>query len=396
MQLKPEELFILSAANIKPQAEELERMNQLILQIKDWDYFTNLAIKRQMGAILYKKLPMLSNSKDIPENVKVQLKQAWLKTLSRSMVLIDHFKKIVLAFQTENIQVIALKGIYLSEWLYQEIGLRQFSDIDLLVKKEDGEKALDTLRELGYKPSESGIIIPESMKVFVAAAHFPPMLQNGVSIEIHTRIHNEFEDYETDINELWKNAVPVMIHGVQAMTLSDTYLLLHLCLHLDKHFKAGKIQFTCLYDITNLLNQYSEDFDWDAFSDICKRFKATDHTYKYLILCNKYFGAKLSDELISLYGPTLQKIDEDLLLKYLVSGGSQNVYSLSIVKKIGRIKDWKDKIIYMQQMIFPPKSFMMQRYHLKSKPQLLIYYPYRIFVGIGWGVRAFLGLFRKL
>jgi hypothetical protein len=43
-------------------------------------------------------------------------------------------------FRAASIAVIALKGAFLAELVYENIGLRAIGDVDLLVKKEDLEK----------------------------------------------------------------------------------------------------------------------------------------------------------------------------------------------------------------------------------------------------------------
>lgn len=142
MELKVEDKIILSSINIHPSPIELEQLNGLIPLVEDWNYLISTIIDRGIGPLLFKKLPLLTNSLLIPESVKLKLQQVYYRTFSRSAFLYEHFRKIAEAFISQEISVIALKGIYLSEWLYQDIGLRQFSDIDLLVKEEDGDKCL--------------------------------------------------------------------------------------------------------------------------------------------------------------------------------------------------------------------------------------------------------------
>ena len=135
MTLTPTDQLLLSSVKIQPTSGDLERMNQLIPQITNWDDLAQMAIDRGMAPLLYKKLALLASASMIPDPAKQKLQGAYYLTLSRSMVLYDAFRKAAEAITAAGIQVVALKGIYLSEWLYKDIGLRQFSDIDLLVKK---------------------------------------------------------------------------------------------------------------------------------------------------------------------------------------------------------------------------------------------------------------------
>jgi len=57
------------------------------------------------------------------------VQQAYYKTLTRGMVLYKGFANVASAFNEAGIKLVALKGVYLSECLYGDIALRQFSDI---------------------------------------------------------------------------------------------------------------------------------------------------------------------------------------------------------------------------------------------------------------------------
>jgi Uncharacterised nucleotidyltransferase len=112
LSLSVEDRLILSSIKLCPNQDELEQINCLILQIQDWDYFIHTIIDRGIGPLLYTKLPLFSNSSQIPETVKTNLQQVYYKTFSRSTILYEHFQKIAGAFVAKNIPVIGLKGIY--------------------------------------------------------------------------------------------------------------------------------------------------------------------------------------------------------------------------------------------------------------------------------------------
>lgn len=157
MQLQIEDLLILSCIKIDPNPAEINQINNFIPLIKNWDYLISTIIDRGIGPLFYTKLPLLTNRSHIPEQIQFKLKQAYFKTFSRSTIMYEHFRKIAEIFVSHNIPVIALKGICLSEWLYKDIGLRQFSDIDLLVREEDASKSITILYELGYNNFSEGM-----------------------------------------------------------------------------------------------------------------------------------------------------------------------------------------------------------------------------------------------
>ena len=211
MTLSHEDKLILSSIKITPSVSELEQIDNLILEVKDWDYFTKTIIDRGIAPLLFKKLLALKNSFLIPDAVQAKLQQTYYITISRGTLLLNYFQNIANSFSNQGISVIALKGVYLSENLYHDIGLRQFSDIDLLVHEEDGERCLDILRNLGYR-AVSALKLSEFVSSQFDTVHYTPMVLNGVSIEIHIKLHRKGEKYNLLTSELWKNAVAVTVN----------------------------------------------------------------------------------------------------------------------------------------------------------------------------------------
>ena len=114
MNLTPEDKLLLSVVKLQPSVEELENINALIPQIKDWEGFTNSIIAHGSAPLLFKKLSLLNNNSLIPAKVKTKLQQTYYKTLTRSMVLYEGFATVASALKEAGIKLIALKGVYLS------------------------------------------------------------------------------------------------------------------------------------------------------------------------------------------------------------------------------------------------------------------------------------------
>jgi hypothetical protein len=364
MQLTSEDKLLLSVVKITPSTEELEIINALIPQIIDWDYFTNTIIDRGSAPLFYKKLSLLKNSSVIPPNVKAKLQQAYLITLSRSMVLYNHFKKNAEVLNAHNIPIIALKGIYLSEWMYHDIGLRQFSDMDILVREADGEKCLQLLAEMGYKPRKSS---PVSQ--FIAdksdIVHYSPMELNDISVEIHIKLHLKKEHFHLPLDEIWQRAMPATVNNVSVFALEIYDLMMHLCIHLHKHFLGGHLQFTCFNDITNLLEKEREVFDWELFENRCKQYNCVVEVYKYLVLVHKYFDATVPSEIINKYNSLLDIADEELFYKYLHGYIVVEENKSAVPEHINNLKlltNPLDYVKYLVDLIFPPKKFMIEKY----------------------------------
>jgi len=380
MHLTYSDQLILSSVRVHPTAADLVTLDALIPLIDDWDYLSRTIIERGIGPLFFKKLSILSNAAFIPEVAKSNLQQAYFRTLSRSMVLYDAFRRVADAFTLNHIQVVALKGIHLAEWLYVDIGLRQFSDIDLLVKQEDGEQCLNILTELGFV--QSGDEVSHLISEKIGIIHYPAMVRSDVSVEIHIDLHHRRKAYSLDVNKIIGNSVSLLVNHIpmQVMELHD--LLIYLCIHLDKHFAGGEVQFTSFSDITNLLDVHATEIDWQKLESSCKEYNCVDNVYKYLLIAAEYFNAPISAAVTEKYSGCLTAADKELFNRYL-NGFRKKVYGATThLKNIAEIKDIGEKLRYLLKVIFPSRKFMTGSYPMKYPSLYWLYYPSRHWKGL--------------
>jgi len=383
--LSPANQLILLSAKLQLSAVELELLNDLIPQIQNWDSAVTNIIARQTAPLFFKKLPLLSNRDLIPVEATNKLQQAYYKSLSRGMVLYNAFEKVAEAFCcATDIRVVVLKGIYLSEWLYGDIALRQFSDMDLLVSKDDAMQCLSILTELGFKPSDSAVT--EFITEFIASkseiVHYAPMVINDVSVEIHIKLHRQSKHYDIKIESFLNNAEKLLLRNkpVYALELHD--LLIHLCVHLDKHFRGGHVQFTSFNDIVNLLEKYQHEIDWTLLVQRCDYHECELAVFRFLVLIHKFYDAALPEHILRKYESDLTEADELLFVGYLNGVFPQQYYIDSHWSSICKTKGLGNKIHYLIDLIFPPKKFMLHKYNIQHPSLFWCWYPYRYWVGL--------------
>ncbi len=377
--MQVEDRLILSCIKINPDQSELELIDKLIPQVSDWDYFISTIIGRGIGPLFYNKLPLLVNANQIPPVVKTKLQQAYYKTLSRSVVLYEHFREAMKLYNEAGIDVIALKGIYLSEKLYGDIGLRQFSDIDLLVKVVDAEKCISILGQSGYHSSEYKVA--DFVRRNTEILHYPPMIKDGVSIEIHTKLHKNSEKYKMDVKQVWKNASPVTLNGAKVYVPDIYHQLIHLCLHLDKHFRGGHVQFTCFNDICNFVESNLNLINWNQLIEICKTYRCESIVFEYLILVHQFMNVSLPLNITGNYSRILTDADRQMFISYLHGNMEESAYKMHS-KNLRNVNGVGAKIKYGFHLLFPPKAFMIQLYKIRKPSLVFFYYPYRHYRGL--------------
>ncbi|MBN2364464.1 nucleotidyltransferase family protein [candidate division WOR-3 bacterium] len=169
-------------------------------------------------------------------------------------------------FKNEGIRFILLKGLHVAESVYGSLKKRPMQDIDLLVRKNDTEKADRLLRAMA-KPEKWN-------KTWIEKYHYhlgydmTSFLENSktrLKIELHWDILPKENPFTISLNDIWKNAVKEKIAGVEIEVMSLEYLLLFLCVHLS--FQHGFcLKIIHLLDIAEIV--CLEKIDWEKFCQI--------------------------------------------------------------------------------------------------------------------------------
>lgn len=376
----PQDKIILFSSKIHLSKIELEELNAQVALVSDWDTLVANLIKLGVGPLFYSKISRLSNQRLLDVEIREKLKQSYYRTLSRGMVLQAAFSKVAKAFTLNGIQVIALKGVYLSEWLYGDIGLRQFSDIDLLVNKEDGEKCQQILRNMGfYQPTNK---ITQMIGEHTGFVHYPPMLLNDVSVEIHIDLQNRKLPYSLNVKEIIDRSKPLVVNHSQVNVLELHDLIIFLCVHLDKHFTGGDIQFTSFCDLVNLLDIHSEKIDWQELEVRCKLYNCEQVVYKHIYLIHKYFQVPIPTDSAQKYSTFLPMQDEELFKRYLSGYRSTPYGAYTHINNASEMEGVGAKLRYLFLVVFPNREFMRQNYRIKHPSVYWLYYPLRHWKGL--------------
>lgn len=323
--ISPQNQIILLSSIIHPTNELYDRLNNQIALVNDWESMVSSIIERGVGPLFYSKLPLLPNRTLIPAGSIEKLKQTYYITLSRGMMLYNVFTKAAELLKSNQVDFIVLKGAYLAEKLYEDIALRQFSDIDLLIREEYGEKAQKVLKEAGFTSGD--FPLAAFIRQHVGFEHYPQLVFQGGAVELHVRLNRPNERFDINTDSVWQYAEKVNLQGFEVFVPDRQDTLIHTCVHLHKHFCEGHIQLTGMHDIVNMLNSDKFTVDWPVLISRCEQYGCADVVFKYLLLASKYYGIGLPEFVSEKYGCCLPEADEALFIQYL-SGYSGKHFSV--------------------------------------------------------------------
>ena len=240
-------------------AELTSACSAFLSQETSWEQIIHNAEQHGVASLLYKHLREVDVN--IPKNARRLLQSLYLRNRrsnrSRNKAVIE----IVNAYRLEGIEVLLVKGIALCNFVYSEIGLRPMRDLDLLVKKNDLEKAEEILLDLGYTRAQNHAIPADYY-------HLIPLerIIDGlpVSIELHHNLLPFHPQYPLwPLEKSYSTARKFEINGVMARTLSLEDTLLYVYLHgFQAPLTYEPYRLMHVADIVSLVEKYFETLNW--------------------------------------------------------------------------------------------------------------------------------------
>jgi len=160
LKLSPEESMVVLCCSIDPDDNRLEKVDNLLSKRLCWDHIFKISNLHGVSSLILKNFEQCKNRAAIPSLFLKKFEKEYHKTAYKNLLFTNEYKKIVLSFNKKNIKIIPLKGIAFLEQIYNNIGLRPFSDIDVLVEKNNIDCAEKILTTMGYrKKKESALKI---------------------------------------------------------------------------------------------------------------------------------------------------------------------------------------------------------------------------------------------
>ena len=171
----------------------------------------------------------------IDEETFALLREEYREIASLNLTLTAHLLMITKSLEKENLRYIALKGPLLSQELYGDITMRQYSDIDLFVEEQEVRAVSDIILALGYEP-----ILPmellERRKFFELDNDFSFRHRvSDLKVELHWKLFPRRHRMPLSFTALYDNGRTLLLQKRELVTLSPEDNLLYLTLHGAKH-----------------------------------------------------------------------------------------------------------------------------------------------------------------
>jgi hypothetical protein len=375
--IKDEEILLLNLCRLDFKKEHLEKIKAHISGVSDWKYFSTLANEHGVAALVWHNLDKLGLISGIPEEVITFLRYANLRSLGRNTFNSESMREALHALNSENIKTVILKGLALENSVYGNAGLRQMSDIDILIKRDECLKARKILLNTGYESLPIKSIFHEFIITY-SGKHLPSLLKKGTSIEIHQELFGGKTNTLTQL--LFDTSYPAEINGEKTWFPSPMIFFLYLVRHLAQHELNNESQLRLYADLVILIEKYN---DVIINQDLLNRAFEADMSGSlacHLEQLREYWGI-IFPEWINVFIDEWHNIDFNSQFIFFLRSPKGNppadkaTYYRHIVSEI---PGFHRKAIYVLGDIFPSFSFMKKRYSCKSNWGAVLHYPHRM------------------
>ena len=232
----------------------------------------SLAQKHDLAHIVGEVLEKNSLLTDCPEVRQLYLEQLNMATYRYKFMQyeLDQLSNVL---QEANIPFVPLKGSVIRGY-YPLPWMRTSCDIDVLVKEEDLDRAVQCLvSSLNYRSDKAG---NHDVSLYSKI---------GVHIELHYKLNSTLYTWDKVLDDVWDYTTPQ--EGCKYRLKDEMFYYYHLS-HMASHFKAGGVGIRFFLDL-HLLDMHLR-IDKDALTTLLQQGGLTDFYRGAVDLANWWFG----------------------------------------------------------------------------------------------------------
>jgi Uncharacterised nucleotidyltransferase len=221
----------------------------------DWQQLLQFADHHGVLPLVARNLR--AHARGLPTEVERTLGSAYEANARRNLWFSSELRRITDHFVQNNLRTIPYKGPALAESVYGDLGLRSFSDLDLLISPTDFDRAKQALAELGYRPSAE---LSPPVERFWLRKGYERSFDSAAGknlVELQWRVLPCFYAVDLRIDDLLARSSQTSTGGRKVRCLSPEDSLLALCLHSAKHLWMRLI-WVC--DIAETLHTQTIDY----------------------------------------------------------------------------------------------------------------------------------------
>src|SRR5581483_3703982 len=287
---RPEPELLFTSVAGAPTAARWRHIDALLAQPLDWEFLLHFADQHGLTALFFWSAQNFQHA--IPAQCLNFLGAAYETNARKNLLFWHLLLEVQELLASHDVECIALKGPTLAAGVYGNVALREFSDVDILVRPCDVARARSVLMLAGFSPALD--VHPKHEHAYVKSANelaFHRGSHRNI-LELQWQITPRFYAVDFNIQELFQRATLTRLGDAHSRTLSSEDLLLISCVHGAKHAWA-RLAWIC--DIAWLLR--NQPPNWHEVEHRAERLGIERILLVALALARNFFQTSLPSHL---------------------------------------------------------------------------------------------------
>ena len=377
------------------EAEAAATIGEAAAAVRSWSAVERLLRMHRCEAIGYRTLsaPAVQAACQLPEATIARLRETYRQAFIRVSREPAVVRGLIASLAAAGVPVLAIKGLAVGVWLYDDPVLRDHVDVDLLTSPEHAEAIPALLAHLGYRPSDDPPLFAGESVATADYAHPDTGVHVDISYDPLRLFWRRDHAPGAAFHAWWSRRAEIPIGGAPVPILGPEDQLVHLARHHQFH---DYFRVNSFIDIVLLLRRHGTTLDWDL---ICREAWANGlhgGLHRTLELAVAVYAAPVPDNVLHALRPNRvaaalhRRIwDESLawvqdrppvagnpiIPRFISPGGPHPVAGLAL-HALDRHRARTAK--YLFQRVIPPPAWLRSTYDLPdgaaSYPRLLRYH----------------------
>jgi len=203
----------------------------------------------------------------VPPEMRLALVERHRGQVFSTLRLTAELFRVLELFAAKGISVLVVKGAVLAMHAYGDPTMRNYGDLDLLVRQRDIRRATECLQAADFEPTVSLAAIQAGK---IPGQYLFSRRNENLLVELHNDLTLRYFPRALPLEKLFRRKILVHVDAHQVPALSVEDELVYICVHGATHFwdRLGWIA-----DVAGLIAR-QRNIDWESVDEIAKEVGA--------------------------------------------------------------------------------------------------------------------------
>ncbi|HOP58458.1 MAG TPA: nucleotidyltransferase family protein [Bacteroidales bacterium] len=357
-----EELLLTGLCRTSFNTEQAGMVKKLSQGTVNWDYFCRMASEHGIAALVYHNLEKLSLLNELPDETKNFLRQSLLISLNKNTLNTSSLVNVLKLLNKHKIKTVLLKGIALELTVYENEGIRQMTDIDVLMKREDCLKARSLLLADGFVEMPLKSVFYKYIIGYIGK-HLPTLIKDKFRLELHHELFGKENNLLTRL--LFDTSQTTEINGAEAFTPDPCIFFLYLVKHLSMHEMNNESQLRLYTDLVVMIEKEGKHILTPELIEYSEKAGMTKTLALHLEPLREFWGISFTECINEIIDKHSVQDSLNRFLYFLKSPKNNPVCDRSRLYRhtFNEVPGFHRKLLFLLGDLFPSVSFMKKRYN---------------------------------